>query len=172
MTLPVSLTEDEILDAFRAFLLTIVVDGTEVFRGQDNRVPEPIGPNYIAMTPMNRLRLATNVDAFTADTKTISHNSQFDLQLDIHGPGGSDIASAIVAVFTDDYGVGILEPLGLGPLFASEGHQIPFKNAEDQYEDRWIMTLSAQIKPTVSTTIQSAVTLTPAIQPALGGYIQ
>lgn len=172
MTLPTSLTEDMILDAFKAFLVGIVEPAVEVFRGQDNRVPEPLGATYIALTPMNRLRLATNADGYTADTKTIAHNAQFDLQLDIHGPGGSDIASVIVAVFTDDYGVDMLGPLGLGPLFASEGHQIPFKNGEDQYEDRWTMTLSAQIKPTVSTAIQSAVKLVPAIQPALGGYIQ
>jgi hypothetical protein len=101
--------------------------------------------------------------------KTIAHNSQFDLQLDIHGPGGSDIASVIAATFPDDYGRDALAPAGIAPLFASDGRQMPFKNGENQYENRWLMTLSLQIKPTVSTAQEFAATLTPSIQPALGG---
>lgn len=169
-----SVTEEEILTGFRLFLLDITPDGFEVFDAQDNRVPEPNGPDFIIMTPKNRVRLATNVDAWdTSDpapvTKTIKHNARYDLQLDIHGPNGSDVATVIAAAFVDDFGRDALAATPIAPLYASDGNQMPFINGEQQYENRWVMTLSAQIKPTVSTPMQFAASLVPVINPALGG---
>lgn len=53
-------TESQTLAALRSFLLAVLPTGTEVVRGQDNRVPEPIGPNFVVMTPLTQPRLGTN----------------------------------------------------------------------------------------------------------------
>jgi hypothetical protein len=64
MSISLSLTESQTLTALRSFLLSILPTGIEVVRGQDNRVPEPVGPDFVTMTPTLRGRLETNVDAY------------------------------------------------------------------------------------------------------------
>lgn len=65
MPLP-SLTpvEDDVLSALRNFLLTALPNATEVVAGQINRLAEPIGPDFVVMTPILRKRLETNVDLY------------------------------------------------------------------------------------------------------------
>lgn len=169
-----TITEDDVFTAIRAYLLAVGPVGLEVIQAQNNRVPEPASADFIVMTPTNRGRLATNVDTWDATdpnpvTITLAHNARFDLQLDIHGALGSDIAAVIATTFPDAFGCDMLRPAGVAPLYASEGHQMPFVNGEQQYENRWTMTLSAQIKPAVSTPAQFAATLTTTVNPALGG---
>jgi hypothetical protein len=55
-------TEVLIEVALRAFLVAILPPGTAVVLGQDNRVPEPAGTDFVTMTPLRRPRLSTNVD--------------------------------------------------------------------------------------------------------------
>lgn len=55
-----NLTESAGLAILRSFLLGIVAPGTEVVKAQVNRVPEPIGTDFIVMTPLAQERLATN----------------------------------------------------------------------------------------------------------------
>jgi len=169
MTLALSVTEDDVFTALRAFLLGFIDPAVEVVQGQNNRVPEPVAQTYIVMTPMHRSRLAVSVNnpetGQGPTTTIIEANSQFDMQLDLHGPGGSDLATLIVALFMDQYGVDAFNGTPVAPLFATEGHQIPFVNGEDQYENRWVMTVAMQIKPTVSTPLQFAATLTPTVYP-------
>lgn len=64
MSVTLSLTESQTLAALRSFLLAILPAGVEVIRGQDNRVPEPQGANFVEMTPTLRDRLSTNVDSY------------------------------------------------------------------------------------------------------------
>jgi hypothetical protein len=64
MSASLSLTEAQTLTALRSFLLSIMPAGMEIIRGLDNRVAEPVGPNFIVMTPMLRSRLGTNIDKY------------------------------------------------------------------------------------------------------------
>lgn len=175
MSLSPSITEDDVFIALRAYLLGIVDPAvTEVFQAQNNRVPEPKGQSYIVMTPANRIRLATNTDGWDRTNVApveyvLQADTQFDMQLDIHGPKGSDIAQVIAATFADDYGRAVFDGTGVAPLYVNDGHQLPFVNGEQQYENRWVMTASMQISPTVSTPMQFAATLTPTVKPVFGG---
>ncbi len=56
----------------RTFLLGILPAGIEVVRGQDNRVPEPSGSDFIVFWPLRRRRLSTNIDAFADAAYTAS----------------------------------------------------------------------------------------------------
>jgi hypothetical protein len=64
-------TQSAVQTVLRSFLLQILPAGIECIQGQDNRVPEPTGSDFVVMTAMRRTRLETNIDtlvdvAFTA----------------------------------------------------------------------------------------------------------
>ncbi len=175
MPLSPSITESAVLTLLRAFLLAIVPSGVEVIKSQANRVPEPVGPNFVMMTPNNRLQLSTAVETWDQTNsapvvEAFAHSTQFSVQLDFHGPNGSDYASAFVTLFRSPYGCRTLDPAGaVQPLFCSDGHQMPFVNAQRQYEDRWVVTAEMQFTPSVSTPQDFAATLTPEFIPVPGG---
>lgn len=58
-----SLTQANILQSLRTFLLDILPSGTEVIAAQVNRVPEPDADDFVVMTPVRFDRLRTNVSA-------------------------------------------------------------------------------------------------------------
>lgn len=54
--------QSNIFTALRSFLLAVLPDGIPVLQGQANRVPEPKAANFVIMTPMRQMRIATNLD--------------------------------------------------------------------------------------------------------------
>lgn len=66
MPVTVSPTESAIQSALRSFCLSVLPPGTDCIITQENRVPEPQAPNFVTMTPMRRVQLATNIH-LTAD---------------------------------------------------------------------------------------------------------
>jgi len=209
-------TENDIETALRGFALAVLPAGIEVFRAQENRVPEPASNNFMLFTPIRRRRLATNRDEYvdcaftasiadnvltvsavafgtiilgrtllgvgiTANTKILAQLSgtpggigtyQLDLgdqtvssekmaagvvdmvaatelcyQLDFHGPAGGDNAQMFSTTFRDLWGVDFFTrnyPDVAEPLHADEPRQMPFINAEQQYEDRWTLEATLQ----------------------------
>ena len=61
MSLVPAPTQSAIFVALRSFLTAILPAGVEVVQGQDNRVPEPQGEDYVLMVPVLRNRLSTNI---------------------------------------------------------------------------------------------------------------
>lgn len=57
-------TQDDALEVVRTFFLAVLPAGIEVVLGQDNRVAEPVGPDFVVVTPIRRTRIETNVDAY------------------------------------------------------------------------------------------------------------
>ncbi len=95
-----SLTESQILTVLRAFLLDVLPAGTAVVQAQVNRVPEPIGPNFVLMTPFMRRRLATNEDSFD-DTAFLGFISGTTLTV-------TDVEFGIIRIGAPVYGSGVL----------------------------------------------------------------
>ncbi len=60
MTIPLVPTQSNVLTALRAFLVSILPSGVAVIQGQQNRVPEPEGADFVVMTPILKARLETN----------------------------------------------------------------------------------------------------------------
>jgi hypothetical protein len=56
--------DTNIFTALRSFLLAVLPAGVDVVQAQVNRVPEPVGSDYVLMTPLRRERLETNVDSY------------------------------------------------------------------------------------------------------------
>jgi hypothetical protein len=255
MTLPaLNFNESALFTALRTFLvgLNLTTSGTgpiEIVQGQQSRVPEPVGPDYVIFWPIGRPRLATNQDvygdcaftgqvsgntlsvsniqfgvvqiggqlygsavplgtivqsqltgtagggsgtyalsaSFSAGSSTMAAGAFFamqeaevDVQIDVHGPNSHDNAAVITTLFRDDYaveqfltfgsappgypGVGIFganpwqQNVGnytaVAPIHADDPRQIPFLNAEQQYENRWIITARLQANQIVSVPLQ------------------
>ncbi len=78
--------------------------------------------------------------------------TQFSMQLDVHGPNSGDNAQAITTMLRDDYAVQQFATSGLAitPLYADDPRQIPFINAEQQYENRWVIEAMLQVDPVIT----------------------
>ena len=68
----VSPNQSNILTALRSFLLSVLPPGVDVLRSQANRVAEPVGSDFVMMTPLRQERLETNVDTYTDTIFTAS----------------------------------------------------------------------------------------------------
>jgi hypothetical protein len=228
-----SLTAFQALTALREFLLPVVSSGTSVIRAQVNRVPEPVGSNFVVMTLLFQKRLSTN-DTFYYDnvitasiattvltvtaipraqsplstgmllldsgwpmmnlaagtilgmqltgavggvgtyavspSQTVASETMYagvradltpvelTVQLDVHGPASSDNVRIIETLFRSEYGTASFSASGydIQPLYCSDAHQMPFINAEQQYEDRWTMDAVMQMNPVIKTPEQFA----------------
>lgn len=162
-----SVTDAQFYAALRAFLLLVTGNAQEVIRTQVNRVALPVGPNWISMTSDARSRIEKTVDqwdysAVAPTTLDIIQNTKIEVQLDLYGPTGPDTSAVIAAVFNDSYACDYFAAtnLPIAPLYATDGHQMPLINGEEQYEQRWTMTLALQVNLTVSTPQDFADTLT------------
>lgn len=95
-----SLSEFETFQALGDFLTAILPPGVDVSRGQDNRVPEPIGSDFVTMTPIMRERLETNIDDYS---DALFAGSIVDDLLTI-----TDVAFGSLAVGSILFGTGIV----------------------------------------------------------------
>lgn len=156
-----SITETQIFTALRSFLTTIL-PGVEVVQGQDNRVPEPL-QNFVVMTRGITPRLSTNVDTweYIDAPATIEHTASTEvvIQLDVHGPDSGDLSQTLRTLLRSRYAVEVMGPSGVTPLYADDPVQMPFQNAEFQFENRWVIMAHLQVSPTVSTPQDFASTL-------------
>ncbi len=89
--------------------------------------------------------------AVAAGAANFMQETQFNMQLDVHGPNGGDNAQIITTMLRDDYAVQSFAASGFDifPLYAEDPRQIPFINAEQQYENRWIVEARIQANPSV-----------------------
>jgi hypothetical protein len=156
MTVTISITEIDFLEAARNFLLLILPSNVEVVQGQNNRVGEPVSDNFIVMTSMAQNRMGTNEDAYdeTAGTLTMNASMEMVVQLDIHGPESSTLTMLIATAWRDIFGVDNTDSGVIVPLYTDDPKQMAFINGESQWESRWVMNLYLQAKPAVSTAAQ------------------
>lgn len=163
MPVTISILETNVFTALTSFLLGIVPAGTEVVKGQENRLPEPESDDFIVLTPLFKVRLSTNVNTYTdpktnPGTKNARAAIAFHIQLDVHGPQSGDTSAIIATLFRDGYAVGQFKSSnpGISPLYCDDPKQMPFTNGENQYEDRWIITAVIQYNPVTQTPIDFA----------------
>ena len=145
----------------------------QVVRGYPNRVAMPnVGPfvaqgypnGFVVMTEMLKKRLRTNIDTTPVDndptTQTEEMGQQVDMQLDVYGPNASDWADILVTLLRDDIGYRALQPTS-APLYADDPIRAPLTDAEQQYEDRWIITARIQYNVVIGSPQEYADTLGP-----------
>lgn len=225
MTVPtLSITEDQQFTALRGFLLGLVSSTTEVFKAQQNRVPEPRVQDFIVMTPLRIERLGTNLTTLNdavvvgsivgsamdvttvvsgvltvgaaltdgtaarlsgttsvlaqtsgsiggtgaylvagsqafpsgllyAGVRSDQTQTQWTVQLDVHGPESGNNVQRIVSLFRSEAGYDAFIDSGyqVAPLHCDNGSQLPFVNAEKAFEFRWVLDAVMQVNPVVGT---------------------
>jgi len=102
-------------------------------------------------------------EPMTCGTNNAQQFTEYMIQLDVHGPSSADNAQIISTLFWDQaafeqFGTNSFE---IEPLYCEDPRQIPFVNAEQNYEDRWVIDVRLQVNPIVQTPIQYAVELGP-----------
>ncbi len=162
MSLSVSPNQHDIQDVLRSFLLSVLPsagsDGLPVLvrSGQNNRVPEPPNSDFVIMTPIRRARLATNIDDFDIFAgQSFMQQTDITFQLDVHSANtldSADMAQTISTMLRDSYATTYFasQNPSIAPLYADDPRQVPFINAENQYETRWIVEARIQANQTVS----------------------
>jgi hypothetical protein len=150
-----SATESQALTALRMFLLqTVCPAGCEVVQGQQNRVAIPPGPDWVVMTPILRVRLATNVDEYTNGNpdgiRAVAASTRLDVQCNFYGPRASDTVQIFTTLFRSEVGVNAFLPSGVAPLYTSEPRNMSFVNDSSQYESGWSADASLNFVPVVS----------------------
>lgn len=80
------------------------------------------------------------------------------MQIDVHGPNSTENAQLISTLFRDAYAIDwfAANAPNIAPLFADDPNQVPFTNAEDQVEYRWIVEAHLQANITVAVPQQYA----------------
>lgn len=160
MTQSVSPTLDEVAVKVRDFLVSIVPTGTPVLRGPVNRVTLPKVPCVI-FTYLFQTRLRTNLhtddDPFPlpgGDTTT-EQGTQVHVQMDFYGPQSSEWAVAASMLWRDEYGCNILQPQAV-PLYSDDARMVPLVTGEEQYLERYAITVMLQWNPVTVTDQQFA----------------
>lgn len=161
-----SVTEAMVLTAVGKFCEAILPDAIEVMAGQANRVPQPTRANFVIMTPGSRAQLSTTTRTWTPPAPSgvggivIQQSTRFDMQIDVYGPASAEAAQLFVMLWRDAFGCEFLKPYGVQPLYCLDASQLPLVDGEQQYEQRWTITASMQINPSVSTPAQFADSVT------------
>jgi hypothetical protein len=99
--------------------------------------------------------------------------SRETIQLDFHGAvatDAGDMAATVSALWRDEFATsffaGLSPPLNsVTPLYADDPRQIPFLNAEQQYEWRWTLDAMIQLNQVVVIPQQYADSLAVVLQP-------
>lgn len=84
--------------------------------------------------------------------------TKWTVQMDIHGLNSGNNVKVIETLFRSEYAYDKFAESGFDvtPLFCSDARQIPFMNAEQQYEYRWTIDAVMQINPVIGTSQQFA----------------
>ena len=91
--------------------------------------------------------------------------TQVLVQIDVHGPNSDDNVQAITTLFRDPYGVDFMSALNpnMAPLYADDPRQIPFTNAEQQIETKYVVEAFLQANQSVTIPQQYADKLTATL---------
>ncbi len=87
-----------------------------------------------------------------AGVSTLGQATQEVMQIDVHGPNSLDCATIISTAFRDARATEFFDLLNpaISPLYADDPRQMPFPNAEQQWEDRWIINANIEVNYTIT----------------------
>jgi hypothetical protein len=112
------------------------------------------GAGTYLVTPSQTVASASLYAGVTASTAP----TRVTVQLDVHGPNGAENTQIISTLLRDEIGCEAFAATGLDvqPLYASDPRQMPFINAERQFENRWTIDAVLQANPVVTVPQQFA----------------
>lgn len=173
-----SINDKDIYSALAKFLAAIVPQGTGIQRGQQNRVAEPTGPCVIITTLGALDRIGTNADetlsnrflvdsdvdadsSITADadgfTTASTADFEYSVQADFYSEDAESWAMAVELIWRSKSGWYSM-PSGMKPLYSDGRQQLPLVGSENQWIQRWTLTLVLDYQPTLMLPTQAALT--------------
>lgn len=142
-------------------VIDVLADFAEPFIGkceqaQANRVPMDKGP-FCILTPLRFKRHSTSreikKDTGSPTTSAIGFTEvrQADIQVDIYGDNAGDRAIALETLFRTGYAYDLIKSIDerVAPLYSSEAIQAPMINGENQWQERYMVTVSLQVHITI-----------------------
>jgi hypothetical protein len=104
-------------------------------------------------------------EPIAAGIVTLLYPQKVTIQLDVHGPASADNAVIIAGAFRDGYAFEQFQSYGydVAPLYTTDPRQIPFLNAEQQIEQRWVLEAVLQCNPILTIPQQYAGALSAAL---------
>lgn len=144
-----SIIVDEVVDAL-AVIIQLFVGNEKIVRGQVNRVPLPEG-NPTVMTDMGIYDLEVPYANYlnATDQAEINGPKRIDIQLDFYGDRANDFCSIVKSSLRSAWGYDQF-PKNIKPLYTSDALQGPLITGEQQFENRWTITVSLQYNPVVT----------------------
>ena len=165
----VTITDDDVFTALRAFILNVLPDlgGDNVLQGPMNGVPMPPGTNFCIMVPMDRAGLATTEREYfpsedsapAVGRRDTTRSTQVGCVVNFYGDQATDNGQIFNQLFRDMYGCDFMRPYNVQPLWCDDGRQLPLIDSEKQYAQRWQVRAVMQINPTISTSQEFADTV-------------
>jgi len=156
-----SITIDQVIDILADFVTPFIPAGAEIVRAQVNRVPQP-GVPCVVLTELltNALQMAWETHDGAAQTTEINEPTRIDIQVDFYDAQASEYCKAFKSAFRSAWGFDQF-PAYLKPLYSGDGIQSPMITGEQQWGNRWTITVSLQYNPSVTVPQQSAQALAP-----------
>jgi len=182
--MPLDITDDDVYAGLTGFLQLVVPQapwtyaGTTypavpILRGQQNRVPMPSIP-FVLMTTLGApRRVGTNADSTEAvivDSVLIGFTAaaradfEYAVQADFYSPLAEAWSMAVELLWRDTIGIAAMPP-GMKPLYSEDRRQLPLIGGEDQWVQRWTMTLYLDYQPTWTQPTEAATAITVIPEP-------
>lgn len=147
------MTVDNVIDVLANFAEPFI---GKCEQAQADRVPMDKGA-FCILTPLRFKRLSTsreiNKDTGSQSTSAIGFTEvrQADIQVDIYGVSAGDRAIALETLFRTGYAYDAIKALDtrVAPLYSTEAIQAPMINAENQWQERFTLTVSLQVHITI-----------------------
>ena len=139
-------TVDNVIDALADYLALYTT--APIIRANVNRNSTP-KTDFIVLTELLTIPLSKPVEYYTNAGETMIQKQQIDVQIDFYGWVLSDTALAIansIRSVWQNYN----HAQWLAFLYCSKIVKSPIINAEEQYEQRWTVTISMQYNVTLT----------------------
>jgi hypothetical protein len=160
--------EVDVYTVLKAFIVSVTgLPTNAVLRIPTNRAPMPKTYPFITMSPVLKEQIMWPVVAVADPAtqpqgRTITSATRYQIQVDAYGPTGGDLIQMLFTVLQSSDAFDFFSAQttsGVYPLYATAPHQSPLVDEEAEYEVRWIMDVSLQCNPTLTTTVQTASTV-------------
>lgn len=130
------------------------------------------GPGTYLIDPVQNFYAAGRI--YAGVTRTVMP-TEVTLQLDVFGDASAENAQLVATLLRDEYATrffaaGSVDP-AIQPLHATDARQVPFIDAEDQYESRWIVEACLQANIEVDTPMQFADEVHITLIPPVDGWL-
>jgi len=142
-----SISIDQVIDAV-AEVISPFVGGAEIIRDQPNRAPMPLS-GFVVLSDVSQEDLQLpRMDYVGNDSSEIYAPKKIGVQISFYGEAAGDWCNATKSALRTWYGCNLF-PDGIKPLYVSNGMFVPMVDGEQQWLNRWVVTLTLQVNPTI-----------------------